>query len=213
MAIQSSFFFPEGDVGSDLLTLTVIYSCATIFGFGTLLETVIEKCDVTNRNEKEREFDKRLPGDLLKQKFVQLDERLFRKWVVRAKNADAGMEMIEQKAKIGAENPEDFGIIKFGGTTVDQSPRNPLEMNIELSSFKGIESDRENGEIQAPMDRKDKSRRMKGDQIPIYAHSREASASGSISTRLRDEPLNPNLIPEREEENSDKESPERALSS
>lgn len=212
MAIQSSFFFPEGDVGSEILTLTIIYSCFTIFGFGSLLETVIEKCDVTNRNEKEKDFDKRLPGDLLKQKFVQFDERWMRKWVVRLKPEDQAVELMQQKDQALNAGHENLGMIRFASKGVDPSPRNPLEVNIEISTYKNIQHDGENGETLLPMDRKDRSRRGNGDQIPIYAHSREASASGSISARLQEEPINPNLIVERDTENSD-DSPTQTVTS
>ena len=55
-----------------------------------MLQTVIEKNDVSAKNEVESEFNQRLIGDSLKLRFSRLDDLYFKRWVIRG-NKDSSI--------------------------------------------------------------------------------------------------------------------------
>lgn len=84
IALQAANKFQENDVGRDFLTLTVIYTCITIFLFGGALQMVIEKFNVSASTMDRYDFDSKNCCDFMKIKFMEFNERYLEKNIARA---------------------------------------------------------------------------------------------------------------------------------
>lgn len=83
IAIQASNHFKENDVGRDFLTLTVIYTCITIFIFGGALQMVIENFSVEASTMDRYDFDSKNCCDFMKIKFMEGNEKYLEKHITR----------------------------------------------------------------------------------------------------------------------------------
>jgi hypothetical protein len=83
IAIQASNKFKENDVGRDFLTLTVIYTCITIFIFGGALQMVIENFSVEASTMDRYDFDSKNCCDFMKIKFMEGNKKYLQKHITR----------------------------------------------------------------------------------------------------------------------------------
>ena len=141
-----------------------------IFGFGTFLQTVIEKFDVSAKTEVETEFDEKVMGDVIKLWFIKKDEKIIQKYVLRN-------EAEEQKAsQIAQIEPQE-----------DQKMKEMHDKNIYVikktkrNSLKTDPGNDEDDEIDFEFGVKN-NKKYKDDifMMPLKGHE----VSGSISSRL-----------------------------
>lgn len=154
--------------GGDLLMYHGMHTFTQIFGFGSLLQIVIDKCDVSAKTEVEADFNPNLLGDAIKLWFIKKDETLFKKYVLRSDSEQpkpAAVPNLEQEFLDRNENKleKNIDFVRF-------TNRNNLKTQPEEENDEGSEFELQEDVAAAP-------------KQPKHAHT------GSISSRFEEDNL------------------------
>ena len=134
-----------------------------------MLQTVIEKNDVSAKNEVESEFNQRLIGDSLKLRFSRLDDLYFKRWVIRGKKDGS----ILPSAANDQPNhlTDDNQLEKDLDEKYYQTNRNPLDKSID--DITNVDDTVSRGDSKL------------SDSVPKAFHS----SMQSLSSRLAEDPI------------------------